>query len=275
MKTSTKLLSALLAAVNVLGWTDAANAQMRLTPTVVDGAARMVAYAYDPDKIYKVLVRPKNVTRIAFEADERVTYVSCGDQPTFNLTVPKSKEWVEIKPKFEGGSTNAFIKTTKREYHLDLTSYGEGQKWHTQVSWTYTDSVLYDATAAEVQGSAPVALRPVSADAMPFTASSQMPLVNPEQLSFAYTIDGDAPFRPVQVFDDGTHTFVRMPEKLQELPALFGVEEDSKEVQLVNYAPQPPYLVVPRTMRRFVLKLGRAEVTVTKQADRASWFGGR
>jgi type IV secretion system protein VirB9 len=189
--------------------------------------------------------------------------------------VPKSKEWVEIKPKFEGGSTNAFVKTTKREYHLDLSSNGDGQKWHTQVSWTYADSVLYDATVTDGQGSGPVALRPVSAETMPSTVSPQMPLVNPEQLSFAYSIDGDAPFRPVQVFDDSTHTFVRLPEKLQELPALFVVGEDTKDVQLVNYAVQPPYLVVPRTMKRFVLKLGRADVTVTKQGDRFSWFGGQ
>jgi hypothetical protein len=45
-------------------------------------------------------------------------------------------------------------------------------------------------------------------------------------------------------------------------------------VQLVNYAPQAPYLVVPRTMKRFVLKIGRADVTITKQGDRFSWLGG-
>ena len=117
-----------------------------LPPTPVSGEARMVTFDYDEDRIYKVLIRPKNTTQLKFGAGETVTYVSAGDKSEFVVTVPSSRAFVEVKPKWEGTSTYLLIVTTMRTYHIDLQSTGEGRKWYTRVAWNYDDAAGLDAT---------------------------------------------------------------------------------------------------------------------------------
>lgn len=250
-----------------------AQAQSPLVPTPVQGEARMVTFDYDDDRIYKVLVRPRNTTQLKLGADEKVTYVSAGDAANFHVTVPSSKAFVEVKPKWENVSTNLLVVTTRRSYHVDLQSTADGRKWYTRVAWTYADGALLDQTRASVDDDA-LATSSHPRDG----AARDLPVagVAVEKLYFRYQIEGDAAFRPVQVFDDGTHTYLRLPDGLQELPALFMRAPDTDETVLVNYSVTPPYLVVPRTMDKFVLKLGKAQVDVLRQTNKPglwSWLG--
>lgn len=248
-----------------------AAAQSPLVPTPVLGEARMVTFDYDDDRIYKVLVRPRNTTQLKLAGDERVTYVSAGDTSNFSVSVPSSKAFVEIKPKWENVSTNLLVVTTKRSYHLDLQSTAEGKKWYTRVAWAYADTALLDQTRPPGdEVAAPAANR---APSRPVTGrESPVPGVDVEKLYFKYDIEGEAPFRPVQVFDDGSHTFIRLPDDLQELPALFMLTPDADETALVNYSVNAPYLVVQRTMEKFVLKLGKAKVEVLRQSSKPGFF---
>lgn len=265
-----KLTFSILAALALLG-AEPVVAQIQLAPTPVTGEARMVTFDYDTDRTYKVLVRPKNNTQIQLEKGELVTYVSAGDAGNFIITVPSSREFVEIKPKWESVSTNLLVVTNRRTYHIDLQSTGEDRKWYMRVAWTYADKALYDLTQA--QAATPVALEKSAQDAGEQAHPSEVLAgVSPEKMSFGYEIEGEGTFKPTQVFDDGSHTFIRMPEKLQELPALFMIPSDSDEIALVNYSVRPPYLVVQRTMERFVLKIGKTEVNVKRQPRSKSWF---
>src|SRR5579862_6864155 len=83
-----------------------------LAPTPVSGEARMVTFDYDEDRIYKVLIRPKNTTQLKFGPGETVTYVSAGDRSDFIVTVPSSRAFIEVKPKWDGLSTNLLVVTT-------------------------------------------------------------------------------------------------------------------------------------------------------------------
>jgi len=247
-----------------------AHAQMQLEPTPVTGEARMVTFEYDDDRTYKVLIRPRNSTQIKFAKDERITYVSAGDTANFLISVPGSKTFVEVKPKFENMTTNLLVETTKRSYHIDLQSTAEGKKWYMRVAWVYSDVALMDATQqAEVDGaaseSAPHPTRRVVAAATEAVDSNDLVgNVAPENLNFRYAVKGEAPFKPAQVFDDGTFTYIRLPDDLQELPALFMKEPDSDEMALVNYSVRGPYLVAQRVMQRFMLKIGKTEVSVDR-----------
>lgn len=244
-----------------------ARAQSPLVPTPVTGEARMVTFDFDDDRIYKVLVRPRNTTQLKLASDERVTYVSAGDASSFAVNVPSSKAFVEVKPKWDNVSTNLLVVTTRRAYHIELQSTAEGRKWYTRVAWIYANAALLDQTQAphhDDPGS--------SHGSGAGRAESQAPGVAVEKLYFKYDIDGEAPFRPTQVFDDGTHTFIRLPDDLQELPALFMLTPDSGDTALVNYSVTPPYLVVPRTMEKFVLKLGKTKVEVVRHSSKPGLF---
>ncbi|MFN7695037.1 MAG: TrbG/VirB9 family P-type conjugative transfer protein [Burkholderiales bacterium] len=251
-----------------------AQTPLRVQPTSVTGEARMVTFPYDEDRTYLVLVRPRNNTHLRFAPTERVTYVSAGDSQAFIVTVPKSREFVEIKPKFENVTTNLLVVTTERQYHIDLQSTAEGKKWYMRVAWQLGTSEQVDETqqAAEQRTARQASAARPGAAAVAVEEEDLLSNVDPAKLRFGYSVQGDASFRPSQVFDDGTHTYVRMPEGLQELPALFMRTPDSDDVALVNYSVRPPYLVVQRTMEKFTLKLGKAEVKVERDVPKRGFF---
>ncbi|MEY4564158.1 MAG: hypothetical protein RLZZ618_3435 [Pseudomonadota bacterium] len=265
-----------------LGVAAHAQAPTSLVPTPLTGEARMVTFDYDDDRIYKVLVRPRNSTQLKFSADEKVTYVSAGDASNFNISIPSSKAFVEVKPKWDHLATNMLVVTTRRSYHIELQSTADGKKWYTRVAWTYGDSALMDITRAQdiESGLSPDASS--SSDAVPVASSSRKALAIPkdllgagvplDKLYFKYEIEGEAPFRPVQIFDDGTHTYIRLADDLQELPALFMLTRGDDETALVNYSVSAPYLVVQRTMEKFVLKLGKAKVSVVRESSKPGFF---
>jgi type IV secretion system protein VirB9 len=247
-----------------------------LPPTPVTGEARMVTFDYDEDRIYKVLIRPKNSTQLKFGPGETVTYVSAGDRSDFVVTVPASRAFLEVKPKWEGVSTNLLVVTTLRTYHVDLQSTGEGRKWYTRVAWNYEDAAGLDASGRAVPGAdegSGLVRRANPANGADVVSRG----IDLARMNMSYVVEGDAPFRPTQVFDDGSHTYIRLPDHLQELPALFLLTADTGETVLVNYAVDTPWLVVQRTMDRFLLQLGKARVVVQREAPRRgfwSFFGG-
>jgi type IV secretory pathway VirB9-like protein len=91
--------------------------------------------------------------------------------------------------------------------------------------------------------------------------------IQPDKLRFNYDVSGDAPFRPLVVFDDGRFTYYKLPANVQELPALFAVI-DGTEYSLVNFEVRGEYIVAQRLMPTAVLKLGRSEVRVSQPVKR-------
>jgi len=265
------ILCAVLAHAGI-GAASVARAQSSsLPPTPVTGEARMVTFDYDEDRIYKVLIRPKNSTQLKFGAGESVTYVSAGYRTDFVVTVPASRAFLEVKPKWEGISTNLLVVTTLRTYHIDLQSTGEGRKWYTRVAWNYEGAASLDATATPAPAAdAGAALVQRAHPALGADVVSRG--IDLTRMNTGYEVEGDAPFRPIQVFDDGTHTYIRLPEHLQELPALFMLTPDTGETALVNYAVNEPWLVVQRRMDRFLLQLGKARVVVRREAPRRGFW---
>lgn len=226
----------------------------------------MVTFDFDSDRIYKVLVRPKNSTELEFGPGETVSYVSAGDKTAFVITVPSSRAFIEIKPKWDDTSTNLLVVTNRHTYHVDLQSTGAGRKWYTRVAWNHDDATGLDATVPGGELAASVDTVPLHhASAAGIDVVSQG--IALDEMNPRYVVSGDAEFRPVQVFDDGTRTYVRLPDRLQEYPALFMVTPDTRELALVNYVVAGAYLVVQRTMDRFVLQLGKAQVWVDRQGS--------
>jgi P-type conjugative transfer protein VirB9 len=238
----------------------AAVAEMTATPVV--GDSRLVDFEYDEDNVYLLITRPKRSTFIRFAPDEKITYVSAGDSKNFDVVVAASFEFMEVKPKFENMETNITVVTSKRTYQMVARSTFDGGKWYARVTWKYPQVALLDLTKgalvqdAEAARAREVQLRPAEP---PAVAASNVAI---EHLNFSYTVTGDAEFRPQQVFDDGTFTYIRLA-KSQELPALFMVPPDDKTATaLVNYDVRGEYLVAQRVMKAFVLKLGKSEVRV-------------
>jgi type IV secretion system protein VirB9 len=113
-----------------------------------------------------------------------------------------------VKPIGADLETNLVITTERRTYHLEMRS--SQSTYMASVSWTYPASAL-------------IALRKQRAEAeVAATAVAEIG-VNIEHLRFRYRIEGDAPWKPRQVFDDGAKVYIQFPSGLaqSEAPPLF------------------------------------------------------
>ncbi|HEX2544495.1 MAG TPA: TcpQ domain-containing protein [Ramlibacter sp.] len=75
---------------------------------------------------------------------------------------------------------------------------------------------------------------------------------------FGYLLGGDAAAKPVQVFDDGQHTYLQFRSGAA-IPAIF--TSNAGVPQLLAPVEEGPYLRVPQLHGRLLLQLGRAQAT--------------
>ena len=264
-------------------------AQAELIATPLTGDTRLVQFTYDEDNTFLVLAKPKAVTHLQFAADETLQSVASGDTAQWELTPTKNRKNLFIKPRFENIETSMTVITDKRTYQFVLRSTADGRKWYQRVSWIYASTFLLeqDSLLDSASSVPPLAVnnQPLSNLSLPrptitpsaprdaMTGAGGMPTtVKPDALHFNYRIEGDAPFKPTQVFDDGKFTYLKLPSDVQELPALFSVVE-GQEYALVNYHVDGSYMVAQRLLETAVLKLGKAEVRVNKVKPQGGFMG--
>lgn len=84
-----------------------------------------------------------------------------------------------------------------------------------------------------------------------------------KSFDFAYRLSGDRRVAPIQVFDDGSTTWLQYHPG-QVLPAIFAAAAgDTGSLQLAAYTRQGPYLVLDGVVSTIVMRLGNA----TARAD--------
>lgn len=265
-----RLNTGIAIAVLTSGLLSSVGVSAELVATPLRGDSRLVQFIHDQDNTYLVLTRPKSVTHIQFSNDEVIQSVAAGDTANWELTPTRNRKNLFVKPKFDDQETSMTVITDQRTYQFVLRSTGEGKKWYQRVSWIYGSELVVNFDSEPTVAAAPAELRPTVASDAGYPIG-----LKPETLRFNYEITGDAPFRPVVVFDDGRFTYFKLPANVQELPALFAVIE-GKDFSLVNFEAKGEYLVAQRLLPTAVLKLGRTEVRVNQvaaPAPRTSFFG--
>ena len=276
---------AVVAAITLTGLVGQSNAELIATP--LTGDTRLVQFIFDEDNTFLVLSKPKAVTHLQFAADEMLQSVASGDTAQWELTPTKNRKNLFIKPKFEGIETSMTVITDKRTYQFVLRSTADGKKWYQRVSWMYSSSLVLEQDALlESQANVPMSgglpepiqnsgIRPLQPkfNLPPLNpASGSASTLKPDSLRFNYKVDGEAAFKPTQVFDDGKFTYLRMPQDIQELPALFS-EIEGQEYSLVNYTVDGSYMIAQRLLETAVLKLGKAEVRITNVKPSGGFMG--
>jgi type IV secretion system protein VirB9 len=182
---------------------------------------------YTKGALYQLYVAPAQVTDIALEPGEELVSVSAGDtvrRVVGDTTSGEGKDAIVhilVKPIGADLETNLVITTDRRTYHLEMRS--SAATYMASVSWTYPASELL---ALKKQRAEADVTAGVIADAG----------INIERLKFRYRIEGDAPWRPLRVFDDGAKVYIQFPSGLaqSEAPPLFVIGPDAKPA-LVNY----------------------------------------
>lgn len=233
-------------------------------PTTARSAGSATVYGYREGDIYVVYAGLDRLTDIALEPGESLTAAPvAGDTEGWIKSEfssgngPNARTHIVIKPRDEGIATNLIVPTTKRVYHLDLRSKPD---WYMPgVRWFYPDEELAAATKKEIENQAT-------------QNSTETLAVSPEHLNFRYRIKGrNVPWKPLQVFDDGTKVYLTMPANLAttDAPALF-VMEDGKPL-LVNYRLKDRLYTVDRLFEHAQLRVGDQHVDVERCGEHA-WF---
>jgi type IV secretion system protein VirB9 len=273
---------------------------------------RLLLLEFDSQQSYLILTRPKSVTLIQMSPEETLLTAVAGDTVNFSVVVSQSRNYVMVRPKYEGLTTSLTLITNLRNYPLTLRSTKEAVgKWYQRVQWSYPKD-LEDLEAQQAQQAQQVheaqllELRTrerTTSGRLPGNDSTQKAesktnprsevseaevevssFKNPMETSHAftvdlsrlntsYTIEGETAFRPLLVFDDGVRTYFKMPHSLQSMPALFAQEDGAS--QLVNYTVRQEHMVAQGLHSGYVLKLADQEIKVSATPARTQGFWGR
>ncbi len=233
-----------------------ANETARVEP-VKDGYINAIQnYPYAEGALYQVYAAVSQVTEIALEPGEKLVSFSSGDTLRWVVGDTTSGEGAGgrvhllIKPVHPGLQTNGLITTDRRSYHLELHS--TEKTYMASVSWTYPAGEL-------------LALRKRTEAAEASANAIAAPDIDLSRLNFRYRIEGDAPWRPAQVFDDGSKVYIQFPSGLaqSEAPPLFTVGPDAKPA-LVNYRVRGTTYIVDRLFAAAELRLGTAPQRIVR-----------
>lgn len=238
-------------------------------------AGRIVKLTYHPFKVYHIHARAGSFTNIEVSPGERIEGFYLSDTTFWRYVVAKDLARVLVRPSEAGQHTSGTLVTNKRVYELSFTSVEPGRPWQQRVQW---DEPREDKPAwgvfepafraafalpptgveevkAQGGGAQPVSAKPAEGAAQDAVA------VDAARVNFRWRIEGQAPFRPSVVFDDGRFTYVRLPQ-VQDMPALFAI--DAGQMRVVDYAVRGDTLIVHRISDALLLRLGQQEVRIVR-----------
>ena len=233
----------------------AANAAARQEPTRAGYINAIQVYPYTKGALYQVYAAVNQVSDIALEAGEKLVSVSAGDTVRWVVGDTTSGEGgssqvhILVKPIAPDITTNLVITTDRRSYYLEL--HATAETYMASVSWTYPQTAL---TALKGQADLRDRVEPAAGIGL-----------DVEAMQFRYRIEGEAPWKPVRVFDDGAKVFIQFPSGLKqgEAPPLFVIGADGKPA-LVNYRVKGALYIVDRLFAAAELRLGTAPQQVVR-----------
>lgn len=252
---------------------------------------------------YPVVCKPLRMCDIRLEQGEVVRGWTLSDKENWILPGASSPQFlysgpdgntvphVVLKPAEAGLDSNLIITTNKRTYNIPLQSSKDN--YVTAIAFYYPEEVnqgLIDQRSemrqqAENQGEIPLG-NPRADDPsnfrQPLTFTNDAPnqsVVPISALNFNYEVSGDdVDWKPVQVFDDGTHVWIKFAQNRQEYPPLFEVDADGVEKALLIYQPMPGgYYRVDSLFKKAALIIGdgtdyEKKIVISKLTPQKPWY---
>lgn len=228
-----------------------------------------------------VVTSPMHISIIELEPGETMTSEpAIGDSVRWEIMPGSSgkgaslEPLVMLKPHAAGLDTNLVITTDKRTYYLRLVS--RDVEYMARTAFSYKDDedakwakFVAAERLAKADREAAQVVTPVGGDAI-------------DNLNFDYEIKGgNAVIRPIRVMDDGSKTYITMPDAVlhQDLPALV-VEnpklKGEKAQEMVNYRVKGNLYIVDRLFDRAALVIGSGKaVTKVEIARKTALSGGK
>jgi type IV secretion system protein TrbG len=202
-----------------------------------------------------VICSPLQVCDIELEGGEIVRDVLVGDtvrwkvEPATSGAAGGQAIHLVVKPSEPGLVTSMVVTTSRRTYHIQLKSHPT--QYMARVGFDFPEDI--SSRLSDINTRMEIDSEAVHA---------------PENLSFAYSLSGNAPWKPKRVYSDGQKTYIQFPRSLQgqDAPVLFVVSGGQNRI--VNYRLKQDMMVVDYAIERAILVSGvgwrRQKITIRR-----------
>ena len=216
------------------------------TETDIPGDERIKLLMYSETDVYTISTRYGYQTNIVFGPNEEIDTISVGDRSVWQI-IPAGNR-IFIRPMDEDITTNMTILTNKHSYQFDLKSLAadktEGNIY--VAKFLYSDEARRNAPvppaalpaamdAPAIQAASPF----VPAPSVPAPGTAPVPVID---RNYRYTYSGSDELAPLQVYDDGSSTYIKYPALSQPLPSVSIVTSGIETP--INYVVKDDFLVV-------------------------------
>jgi type IV secretion system protein VirB9 len=223
-----------------------------------DGRIRTVDYK--PDEVVLIATQLFTSTQIEFAADENITFVGIGN-PSWDV-VPKNN-FLFVKPRERHPASNLNVVTERangerRSYQMVLGVMPDRSRDPAFVLVRFA----YSADEASKRR-----LESAAKDVTEKSANADRVLARDEKSgprNFAYSVQGEADFEPIEVFDNGKVTTLRF-KGVTEMPAIYLGKEDGTE-ELVPKSVSGDAVLVHALAKKLILRRGNRVLCVFNEA---------
>ena len=251
---------------SLLGLAVATCAAFAGTPSLAS-AQVVQQYEYQPNRIYPVRTGLGITTQIELSPQEKILDYSTGFSSGWELT--RRDNVFYLKPKNVDVDTNMMIRTATHSYIFELKVVA--------TDWKTLEQARRDGVEYKITFSYPADVsfaREMKKDARASALNTS--LVPGRSYNFDYdyaTRSKAAPWLvPVNVYDDGRFTYIRMSDLKQfptgDFPAVFMREQEKGEDSLVNTTVEGNTIIVHGTYPYLVIRHGNDVVGLRRNTTK-------
>lgn len=220
-----------------------------------DGGGGTVMFMFGAEQP-TVVCAPLQVCDVSLQAGEQVNTLKLGDTVRWSVdpAITGSGEFevqhLIIKTHDVGLETSLLVTTDRRTYHFKLRSHRTEYMQSSAFIYPEDAARKWDALTKRRQEIKKKATIPESGEYL-------------GNLSFAYDVKGDAPWKPVRVYNNGIKTIIEFPKSVSQdaAPVLMVIRKEGgwfsdDQTELVNYSFRGTRMIVDSLFSKAVLLSG-------------------
>ncbi len=205
-------------------------------------------YDYTDNSIYEIYARKNYLTTLRLQEGEKIQFFAGGDTERWAIEESQggkgNRPVVFVKPSIEEEEddmlTNIIIVTDRHMYFLNIQLSEE--KYNPLVEWRYPNEAKIIREAQERNTTV------IGTDDL-------------TKLNYGYNWNRNSVLSPMQVFDNGEHTFIVLKDRTKEMPAIY-VKGVDGQISFVTPKINGKYITIDRVTEEITLELGKQKLKI-------------
>ena len=205
-------------------------------------------YDYTDNSIYEIYARKNYLTTLRLQEGEKIQFFAGGDTERWAIEESQggkgNRPVVFIKPSIEEEEddmlTNIIIVTDKHMYFLNIQLSEE--RYNPLVEWRYPNEAKIIREAQERNTTV------IGTDDL-------------TKLNYGYNWNRNSVLSPIQVFDNGEHTFIVLKDRTKEMPAIY-VKGVDGQISFVTPKINGKYITIDRVTEEITLEIGKQKLKI-------------